>query len=197
MLTRVFKSCWTTPTLLKIMVNVAYVGKGGDSYRFWTTENPGSDRNTTLSLDVLPPSTRLLELPHTWRISRASLRDVVINVECQIPWDPTGKVYIPAKWSFRYSTTMFTERTGTWYITEDDENDPTKLERLPLDVGCAVVALNDKHIHSACTYIRRDTQSREELARELGPDGGDLVYQLFTAMAAASHDESDSEVDVL
>jgi hypothetical protein len=180
-----------------IAINFAYVGKGGDSYRFWTTENPGSDRNITLSLNVLPPSKRLLELLGTWKKQRPCLRDIILDVECQIPWDPTGKVYIPAKWTFQYPSNMFAEYTGTWYIIDDDENDPTKIQRLPLDVGCAVVTVNDKHIHSACTYIRRDTQSRGDLERELGPAGGDLVYQLFTAMAAASYDESTSQSEVL
>lgn len=163
----------------KIDIHLAYVGEGGDSYRFWTTTDRPIDRNTTLSLELLPPSARLIGLVNAWRLTRPSLNDVYLEVECQIPWDPMDKVYLPAHWSFGYPSTVLEDYTGTWFSIEDDENNPTKIQRIPMDVGCAMLAVKDKQVHSACTFILREKVAHEQLMGMFTAAAGNPVAQRF------------------
>jgi hypothetical protein len=167
-LTRMSEACWTSTTLKKATIRLDYIGEG-TSHQFWTTENEDSNRNTPLSLELLPSSARLMELFKTWTEARPCLEKFTINVECRIPHNTMDRIYIPTTWSFISPFPTLAENTDKWYEVLDDKNEPIKVERLSLDVGCAVVAVKDRQVHRICDYMVRQEEACAQLEAMFGP----------------------------
>jgi hypothetical protein len=183
--TKILQTGWLSPTMKSIIIDLVYIGQGGDSYRFWAVppmNRPAQeDRISNLCHAVLPPTTRLLELLSKVRQDRPQLTGFSINVECKIPWCPTKTMYTPAKWSFLYSSDLQTDVKDDelvfWEPADHDRVDPVKITTVSVGDGQhALLSVKDTKVHRACDFILKEQTINRNLSIYGGSGRGPTYF---------------------